>query len=205
MFKVIIFDVDGTILNTDRLYFQILKQELNKIGVSINAREYGINGLDDVIFHIGLDEKMIYQVKNNIYEKYYSDQTTKKIRFKKGALAVIDQLSKNYQLAIGSGEKKEKIEGYLKYLNIDHYFSFIGHGKLVPNRKSNPEYFRKITRFFKVKPKECLVVGDSIFDAEAIKVGCSVVIIPTEFTKYCIFENCFVLKEIKELLTLVKR
>ncbi len=201
LLKVIIFDIDGTLLNTDELYFQLLKRELSKLNISINEQQFALLGLDDSVFHVGLDEKVAQQVRNNVLKKYYHDQIFKKLQFKKGAFGIIRLLSKKYQLAIGSGEKIEQIERYLQYQHLGSYFQFIGHGGLVHTRKSNPEYFRKIARFFKVKPEECLMVGDSKYDIEAVKAGCTVVIIPSKFTKYCTFDNdCIILNDIKELV-----
>lgn len=199
-FKVIIFDVDGTLLNTDELYFQLLKDELDKLNVSFSERQYAIYGLDDSIFHLGLAEKTAQQVRNNVLKNYYSDLILKRLRFKQGAFSIIRSLSKQYKLAIGSGEKIEQIERYLKYQNLNQYFQFVGHGGLVLNRKSNPEYFKHIAKFFKVKPEECLMIGDSVFDAEAVKAGCKVVIIPSKFTKHCVFnEQCIILNSIEAL------
>jgi beta-phosphoglucomutase-like phosphatase (HAD superfamily) len=199
-FKIIIFDVDGTILNTDELYFNLLKHELNKINTPLNEKQYALGGLDDAVFHLGLDEKVAQEIKSNVLKNYYNDRILEKLRFKNGALSIIRLLSAHYKLAIGSGEKITQIDRYLKHKNLNRYFQFIGHGGLVPNRKSNPDYFRQIAEFFKVKPKECLMVGDSMFDADATKAGCSVVIIPSKFTKHCAFDKkCTILSDIKKL------
>ncbi len=204
-FKVIIFDIDGTLLNTDELYFKLLKHELNKLDVSFNEKQYALYGLDDSVFHLGLDKRTAQSVRDNVLKNYYNDQIRSKLRFKKGAHSVIRSLSKQYKLAVGSGEKIEQIERYLKYQNLNQYFQFIGHGSLVINRKSNPDYFRHIAKFFKVKPEECLMVGDSVFDANAIKAGCRVVIIPSKFTKHCTFDRqCSILNEIKVLPLFLK-
>ncbi|EKE19387.1 MAG: phosphatase/phosphohexomutase [uncultured bacterium] len=204
--KVIIFDIDGTLLNTDELYFKLLKHELNKLDVSFNEKQYALYGLDDSVFHLGLDEKIAQKVRGNVLRNYYNDQILKKLKFKKGARSVIHSLSKQYKLAIGSGEKIEQIERYLKYQNLNQYFQFIGHGGLVPDRKSNPDYFWQIAKFFKVRPEECLMVGDSVFDAGGIKAGCSVVIIPSKFTKHCTFDKqCFVLNNIQALHLFLKK
>ncbi len=203
--KVIIFDIDGTLLNTDELYFQLLKHELKKLNVSFNGKQYACYGLDDSVFHLGLDEKTAQKVRDNVLKNYYNDQIFDELRFKKGAHSVIRSLSKQYKLAIGSGEKIEQIKRYLKYRNLNQYFQFVGHGGLVLNRKSNPDYFRHIAKFFKVKPEECLMVGDSVFDAEAIKAGCRVVIIPSKFTKNCAFDKkCHLLNNIKALPLFLK-
>lgn len=205
-FKVIIFDIDGTLLNTDELYFQLLQDELNKLNISFNEKQYAICGLDDSVFHLGLDKKTAQRVRDNVLKNYYNDQILKRLKFKKGAHSIIRSLSKQYKLAIGSGEKIEQIKRYLKYQNLNQYFQFIGHGGLVTNRKSNPDYFRHIAKFFKVKTQECLMVGDSVFDAEATKAGCKVIIIPSKFTKHCTFDKqCSMLNNIKKLPLFLKK
>ena len=203
--KVIIFDIDGTLLNTDELYFQLLKHELGKLNISFNEKQYALYGLDDAVFHLGLDKKTAQRVRDNVLKNYYNDKIFDKLRFKKGAYSVISSLAKQYKLAIGSGEKIKQIKRYLKHQNLNQYFQFIGHGGLVLNRKSNPDYFRHIAKFFKVKPEECLMVGDSLFDAHAIGAGCRVIIIPSKFTKHCVFnKKCVILSNIKKLPLFLK-
>ena len=92
--KVIIFDIDGTLLNTDELYFQLLKHELGEINISLSEKEYALYGLDDSVFHLGLDKKTAQRVRDNVEKNYYNDQILKKLRFKKGAFEIIRSLSK---------------------------------------------------------------------------------------------------------------
>lgn len=192
--------MDGTLLNTDELYFELLKRELGKHKIFLTEKQYALYGFDDSVFHFGLDKKTAQMVRDNVSKKYYNDRILKKLKFKKGAHSVIHLLSKRYKLAIGSGEKIEQIKRYLKHKNLNRYFQFIGHGGLVLNRKSNPDYFRHIARFFKVKPRECLMVGDSVYDTDALKAGCKVIIIPSKFTKHCTFDNkCLIRNSLKEL------
>lgn len=204
--KIIIFDVDGTLLNTDELYFKLLKCELRKYKISLTEKQYALHGLDDSVFHLGLDGKTAQMVKDNVSKEYYNDQILKKLKFKKGARSVIRSLSKQYKLAIGSGEKIEQIKKYLKHQNLNQYFQFIGHGGLVLNRKSNPDYFLHIAKLFKAKPEECLMVGDSVYDTGALMAGCKVIIIPSKFTKYCTFDDkCLILNNLKELPQVLER
>jgi pyrophosphatase PpaX len=203
--KIIIFDLDGTLLNTDELYFRLLKRELRKYKISLNEKQYGQCGLDDAVFHVGLDEITANEIRERVHKAYYNDKIMKAVRFKKGAYKIIRELSKYYQLGIGSGEKIEQIERYLNCKNLRKYFKFIGHGGLVPQRKSNPQYFYSIARFFNVKPQECLMVGDSGYDANAAWAGFKVVIIPSKFTRHCVFgKECRILNNLTELLHLLK-
>lgn len=203
--KVIIFDIDGTLLNTDELYFKLLKKELYKSGISLNEKQYGVYGLDDSIFHLGLSKKIATKINQSVLKKYYQLQTLKKVRFKKGVSRTIQALYRKYNLAIGSGEKLEQVMKYLDQTNSKHYFQFIGHGGLVNNRKSNPEYFQLIAKFFKVKTEECLMVGDSLYDTEAAKAGCKVVITPSKFTKHNDFKRKYtVLHKISDLIKFLK-
>ena len=204
--KIIIFDIDGTLLNTDELYFQLLKSELKKYNISLTEAQYGTFGLDDAVFHVGLDSSAVQKVRDRVLRSYYNDQIVKKLRFKKGAYKIIHELSKSYQLAIGSGERMDQIKRYLNHKNLWEYFKFIGHGGLVLGRKSNPQYFYTIARFFKAKPEECLMVGDSIYDTSALEAGCRVIIIQSKFTKYCTFNNkCLILDDLEELRKILKR
>jgi HAD superfamily hydrolase (TIGR01549 family) len=152
-----------------------------------------------------LDGKTEQEVKDNVLSNYSSDGILKNLGFKKGALSIIRSLSEHYKLAIGSGEKIGQIERYLKCKNLNRYFRFIGHGGHLLNKKSNPDYFRQIAGFFGVKPEECLMVGDSMFDADAAKAGCKVVIIPSKFTKHCVFDkDCIILNHINKLPLFLK-
>lgn len=203
--KVIIFDVDGTIFNTDELYFDVLRYELKKFNVTLTAKQYGEHGLDDVINTLALENSIVEKVQANVLRRYYNPNILLQLAFKKGILSTIHSLSQSYKLAIGSGENVEQIQMYLEHKNMGKYFDFVGHGALVPNRKSNPEYFYKIARFFGVEPSECLMVGDSVLDSHALRAGCKVAIIPSKFTQYCVFdEQCIVLRKIEDLTSILE-
>ncbi|MEZ4087706.1 MAG: HAD-IA family hydrolase [Candidatus Gracilibacteria bacterium] len=203
--EVIIFDVDGTLLNTDEVHFQLLRSVLLKLGISINEEFYGKNGLDDSVFSVGLSEEEVDAVKEKIRKTYYSDTILPKLKLKQGALDIIQNLAGKYKLAIGSGEKKEQIQRYLDHFKLNKFFEFIGHGQMVPMRKSNPLYFQTIADFFKVKTENCLMVGDSPHDARASDVGCKTVIIPSRFTQYLTFdERCHIMTSLEDLLKIKK-
>ena len=192
--KVVIFDVDGVLFDTDEVYFRYLKQALGNIGRVIDEEFYALHGYDDCLYELDLSEEQIRDVLLELKERYYSDDILRDIRLKKDVMSVLKHLSCSLRLATGSGEHKVQIERYLRHFGITEYFSFIGHGALVEGRKRNPEYFHAIARHFGVQPDECLHIGDSPYDQHALAAGVNVAIIPTKYSSHIKFDpRCHVL------------
>lgn len=204
--KVIIFDVDGVIFNTDVVYFNYLQKILKELGIHIDQMFYIQNDYDDCIYKLSLPKKTIAIVRQRMDECYYNDNILANVQLRDGILPMLQQLSQSVHLAIGSGEKKSQIERYLNHFSISNFFSFVGHGALVKGRKNNPAYFHTIATHYRVKPQECLHVGDNLIDQLALQAGVSVAIIPTPYSKHLSFDpRCHLLKNIKSLPLLLKR
>ncbi|MEK7092004.1 MAG: HAD family phosphatase, partial [Patescibacteria group bacterium] len=204
--KVIIFDVDGVLFNTDEIYFMYLQKTLREIGIKIDQEFYAFHGYDDCIYSLSLSQREIAAVKKKMKKRYYGDGMITHVRMNSGILPILKSLFPVMRLAIGSGEKKSQIQKYLDHFFISEFFTFIGHGRLVPGRKSNPAYFYAIANHYGVKPSECLHIGDSLVDQYAFRAGMQVAIIQTPYFKYLSFDpRCHILKSIESLPLLLKR
>lgn len=198
--KVIIFDVDGLLFNTDELMFIELQRALAESGVFIDESFFADHDYDDCVYALGLSKEQLDAVLQKIRTRYYSDEILPHVRMRHGVPETLKRLSSSFLLAIGSGEAEVQINRYLRHFSIEDYFSFIGHGKTVPRRKDNPEYFFTIAKHFGVSPEECLHVGDSLYDQQALKAGVPVVIIPTKFSGRMTFDpRCRILDSIDQL------
>jgi HAD superfamily hydrolase (TIGR01549 family) len=203
--KLILWDVDGTIYNSDEIFYRVFCHELNKEGIKIDPLFFAQHGFDECIYHLNLDPEKIQRIKENISHQYQIHKILKKLKFKKNAKKTILSLSKKYKFATASGERKQHIEDYLQATGIRNLFGFIGHGQLVPGRKNNPDYFKTILNHFHLKKDECIFIGDSLFDAKAASFGIKTVIIPTMFSKYQKFpENCLIIKDVGELTKIIQ-
>ena len=203
--KILLFDVDGVLFNTDEVYFAFLKETLKAEGISIDEQFFMEHHYDDCIDDLGLDSQTKSRIFASFCARYYSDEILRHVRMKDGVLPVLDSLSKAFHLATSSGESEAQIKHYLDHFGLAQYFSFVGHGGLVEGRKSNPAYFHTIARHFGVEPGECLHVGDAPYDQQALAAGVPVVIIPTRFTAQQSFDpRCIVLKNVAELPEFLK-
>ncbi|MDD4287513.1 MAG: HAD hydrolase-like protein [Candidatus Peribacteraceae bacterium] len=204
--KVIIFDVDGVLFNTDELMFRELQRALAPSGIAIDEVFYARNGYDDCLDALDIPPEQREVILRMVRECYYTDDILPRVRMKPGVLETLKTLSPSFSLAIGSGETKEQLERYLHNFSIAEYFSFIGHGALVKGRKSNPEYFRTIMRHYGVSPQECLHVGDTPTDQNALRAGIPVIIIPTDYSRHFTFDpRCRIVASIGDLPGILAR
>lgn len=198
--KVLIFDVDGLLLNTNELMFIELQRALKECGITIDESFYATHDYDDCIYALNLSEEQLRAIQRIVRARYYSDDLLPRVRVKPGVLETLQRLFHSFSLAIGSGETKEQIERYLTHFSLAELFSFIGYGAMVPNRKSNPEYFLTIARHYGVSPQECVHIGDTQTDQSALNAGVPVIIIPTKYSRHITFDpRCRIVESIEEL------
>ena len=189
--KVIIFDMDGTLIDSIGVWNSIDKElikELSNIEV------------DDVEVAIQRDEKLKeYSKSEDIYleycgflkEKYNSEKSKEEIKkmryaiaeeylkkaidYKPNAEKVLNYLKdKGFTLAIASTTNDHTIDIYknsnyniISKANLDDTFSIIYSKGAVEKVKPNPEVHDKILKKLNVKPEECLIIEDSLIGVEA--------------------------------------
>lgn len=187
--RYLLWDIDGTIFNSDELYFNYLKNELAVLGISLTEEYYGKNDLDDSILTFDLSEEQITQIKTRINQEYYSDALLPHLKFKKNFPQILEVLKPFFRFATASGERKEQIESYLKHFGMLSSFDAIGHGALAPGRKGNPAYFDLLCKELGVSKEEILCIGDSPSDSEIAAFSIPTVIIPSCFTRHASFHS----------------
>ncbi len=190
--KVIIFDMDGTLIDSvgvwNKVDMELIKElggldELNELDIQQQRdkklREYSklenpyINYCHFLSLKYGntLTGEEVLNIRYNIAQNYLKNE----IDYKKGVPEFLKLLKeKNYILVIASTTRRKNMDIYciennniINKANLNDYFSIIYTREDAKEIKPNPEIYLKILNELNVKKEQCLVFEDSLIGIEA--------------------------------------
>ena len=180
-YKLIFFDFDGVIVDTEWQHFAAFNDILSNYGIKITKKEYMEEYLayDDKgcfikVFKNKLNKNLSKEEVQNLIKqktKILMDKLKQKIKVYPDAIKFINFLSKNFndkKLCIVSGALKQEIMFILKKLKLEKKFFLIISAENVKNGKPSPEPFliakQKVESLLnkKFSKNEILVIEDSI-------------------------------------------
>lgn len=171
-YKCIIFDIDGTILNTERMNIIPLKRLIREeLGLEI---EY----YDLLKYKAYAGRKTIEELGFKDIDKYYSKWVDYVNSFEEGAVLyegiyeVIKTLNlKGIICAIASSKMKKQYEIDFNPTGLNKYIKCRVLAEDTERHKPYPDPLLKVTEILEISPKECIYIGDTIFDFKATKAA----------------------------------
>ncbi|MFL0253331.1 HAD family hydrolase [Clostridium neuense] len=170
MNKVIIFDMDGVIVDTEPIYREINKKLYKELGAEITLEEqFSFVGNGSRIIWTKVKnkanlkqsvEELMELSKNRKYE--YLSKIGSKITLIRGIEQLLSSLKNNgFSIVMASSSPKKNIEVILNRVKLIDYFQYIVSGEDVVNGKPNPDIFLKAAEKLKAKASDCTVIEDS--------------------------------------------
>ena len=164
--EAILFDLDGTLVDSMGIWKQIDVEYLGKFGIEVPK------GLQDKIEGMSFSETANYfkntfhipqtieEMKNTwnfmAYEKYRLE-----VPLKEGALQFLQYLKEHHiKAGIATSNSRELVDISVESLHVDGYFQSIRTACEVNKGKPAPDLYLRVAQDLDVEPECCLVMED---------------------------------------------
>ncbi|MCX7920806.1 MAG: HAD family phosphatase [Clostridia bacterium] len=186
--KAIIFDMDGLMIDTERLYFETQREIAQSYGKKLNHetlwKMMGRKPIESIMIFvddlkIDIEPAKMLEIRDRIFE----DKLRKDLRPMPGLFKILEEFEGKMKLAIATGAPKIFLDIVMEKLDIRHYFDVIQTSDTIKNGKPDPEIYLEAIKKLGVEPEECFVLEDSSNGALAGKrAGCYTIAVPSEYT-----------------------
>jgi beta-phosphoglucomutase family hydrolase len=168
MTKAFIFDMDGVIIDSEPIHFEVdqitakhfgvdmTREDLERFVGMTNPEMWTIIRQEHGIPHT-VDEIIAFQ---SVRKRQYLDEAD--IGPIPGIVELLEELRRN-RIAIGlaSSSPRSFIEAVLAKFGIRGYFTCVVSGEEVPAGKPAPDIYLETARRLGVSPEQCVVLEDS--------------------------------------------
>uniref|UniRef100_A0A6C0ARX2 CHK kinase-like domain-containing protein n=1 Tax=viral metagenome TaxID=1070528 RepID=A0A6C0ARX2_9ZZZZ len=161
-----LFDLDGTLVITDDIYYDVWSQILNRYHITLtkdlfskfiqgNNDKYVIHSLLGSHLNIDIDE--ISQIKDQLFIENIS-----KIKEIDGAVAILNSIKlSGYKACIVTNCNRKVAESIVNYIHIDKYIDFIISNDDCIHAKPHPEPYLNAIQKYNIQSKKCFIFEDS--------------------------------------------
>ena len=173
MIKGVIFDVDGTILDSMCIWRDLGIRYLNSVGVEVE------DSIADILYPMSLEESSSY-----LKERFHLPDTVEKIKVdtlrlienfylnevavKEGLIDYLGYLNENnIPMIIATSSDADLVRRTLERMKISHFFKGILTCTELGTSKHEPYIYLKASQFIDTDPKETVVFEDVLHGIRA--------------------------------------
>lgn len=184
--KGVIFDMDGVILDTEKLYIRFWSEagkacgypfeKEHALSIRSMARPYATERLKG-FFGESFDYDKVRNKRIELMDKYVNENG---VEVKPYAEFILKYLKDNgYRVALATATAYERTKRYLKGAGLFDYFDKIISAHMVKRGKPAPDIYEYACKCLELKSEECIAVEDSPNGAEsAVEAGCLTIMVP---------------------------
>ena len=177
MYKLAIFDFDGTLVDSApgiveimklvisdlELPGDILEQWSHLVGVPLPRQVETLFPEKDGDYH----DKIVSH-----YRTLYDGNNIKNCPLFPGLIEVLEGLKKaDIAISIATSKRRHLVLGVLDHHDLSKYFRLVVGAQEVTNHKPHPESVHTTLSQLEINPAEAIVIGDSFYDLEMARLA----------------------------------
>lgn len=178
MIKAVIFDKDGTLHDTEKVYHRAWREAAEQTGVprimEFVALCTGTNvtrteELWQEVYGDAFAFRPFWDLRNVLYDDLIAREG---LPIKPGAYELLDHLKANgYQIGLATSTNASRVERHLVQSDMKKYFDAVVTGDTVSRGKPAPDIFLIAAERLGIDPAECMGVEDSFNGVRAVKAA----------------------------------
>lgn len=203
MIRTILFDNDGVLVDTEKMYFEATRVAFAAAGVALTS-EIWANGYlgraktsRKIAERMGISPALIPKVLERRDGLFWADVALG-VQVMPHVRETLAKLSGNVRMAIVTGAPRSRFEKIHEATGLSSHFDAVIARDEPEEAKPSPQLYLRAMEQLRVQPDECLAVEDSPRGAvAAIAAGIKCCVIPTFLTdltlcpKECVVLPCF--------------
>lgn len=184
--KGVLFDMDGVVLDTEKLYCRFWREAAMALGYPMTVEQaLGMRSLNaqagqaklESYFGPGVSREVMKEKRVELMDAYVNIHG---VDPKQGIHELLDELkARGIRTAITTSSPMDRVRRYLKPLGLLEKFDCLCSGHDVPHGKPEPDIYLHGAACVGLQPWECLAIEDSHAGVlSASRAGCLTVLIP---------------------------
>lgn len=179
MISTVIFDMDGVIVNTEPLHYEVSLVQFKTLGIEVPPLLYGTftgNSNKNIYQKLKDSFKLSHSIDELLAEKnklfinaFHGDETVALLPGVREL--IIDLYDNGMELIVASSSEHEIIDLVFARFGLGQYFTHKVSGQDFVNSKPDPAIFRKAVELSKSETKNCIVIEDSANGIAAAKAA----------------------------------
>lgn len=171
-YKLIIFDVDGTLIDTSPGMINSLKYMFKKIGMTEPSDEelkkyVGPRIQDSLAIYANLHGEVNAEASKIFRERYKSGDVLNASLYKDVEFVLEELKKRGYYMSIATNKRQDFVDSLVDKYQLRSYFAAV-YGTDNQSNYTKADLLRKCMKYKQaIQPIETVLIGDSDYDAKA--------------------------------------
>src|SRR5436853_544291 len=167
MISGILWDNDGVLVDTERIYFEVNRDYLRLHDAELSEEDFfnwfllDNRGAWHLLSEKGITAEEIAALRKRRDEIYTARLLTESGLAVPGVERVLDTLSKRVEMGVVTSANREHYDAIHAPLTLNRHFKFVLTAETYMNSKPSPEPYLLGLKRLGLKGEECLVIEDS--------------------------------------------